>query len=396
MINTEINSFIEKINKNKIRVNQKNIKYHTISVFLDNDEFQITSLRNDVITYGRSADVDFVDSVYIDAKRRDFTINALYLDYEGNLIDPYNGYQDVINKNLKFVGNPIERIKEDYLRIFRYCRFFGRFSKFNNLQNSYNEVIKLVNNIKILSNKRVKDEFLKILLEKNLDISLSKMKDLELDKYIFVDIKNSPEIKIHSGFKNNSFVRIKYIKSLVIDIIKHEKLDLICVLIPHLYNIQRIEIIANRFELSKQKIKYLNFVKQIQNHNPSIDQKYLRTRSSKEKEIKILQLIWDFRVNFNFKNKSLFKNDRIPFNWYKLALFHILPIEILNKLNFFNLEWPSFPLKREEIKFMQPNLGTLEQNDLLYKLEEFWVKHNFKFSKQALLNFASKLLRRND
>jgi poly(A) polymerase len=396
VINTEINSFIEKINKNKIRVNQKNIKYHTISVFLDNDEFQITSLRKDLKTYGRSADVNFVDSVYIDAKRRDFTINALYLDYEGNLIDPYNGYQDVINKNLKFVGNPIERIKEDYLRIFRYCRFFGRFSKFNNLQNSYNEVIKLVNNIKILSNKRVKDEFLKILLEKNLDISLSKMKDLELDKYIFVDIKNSPEIKIHSGFKINSFVRIKYIKSLVIDIIKHEKLDLICVLIPHLYNIQRIEIIANRFELSKQKIKYLNFVKQIQNHNLSIDQKYLRTISSKKKEIKILQLIWDLRVNFNFKNKSLFKNDRIPFNWYKLALFHILPIEILNKLNFFNLEWPSFPLKREEIKFMQPNLGTLEQNDLLYKLEEFWVKHNFKFSKQALLNFASKLLRRND
>jgi len=222
------------------------------------------------------------------------------------------------------------------------------------------------------------------------------MKDLELDKYIFVDIKNSPEIKIHSGFKINSFVRIKYIKSLVIDIIKHEKLDLICVLIPHLYNIQRIQIIANRFELSKQKIKYLNFVKQIQNHNLSIDQKYLRTISSKKKEIKILQLIWDLRVNFNFKNKSLFKNDRIPFNWYKLALFHILPIEILNKLNFFNLEWPSFPLKREEIKFMQPNLGTLEQNDLLYKLEEFWVKHNFKFSKQALLNFASKLLRRND
>jgi tRNA nucleotidyltransferase/poly(A) polymerase len=124
VINTEINSFVEKINKNKIRVNQKNIKYHTISVFLDNDEFQITSLRNDLKTYGRSADVNFVDSVYIDAKRRDFTINALYLDYEGNLIDPYNGYQDIIDKNLKFIGSPIERLKEDYLRIFRYCRFF--------------------------------------------------------------------------------------------------------------------------------------------------------------------------------------------------------------------------------------------------------------------------------
>jgi len=396
VINTEINSFIEKINKNKIRVNQKNIKYHTISVFLDNDEFQITSLRNDLKTYGRSADVNFVDSVYIDAKRRDFTINALYLDYEGNLIDPYNGYQDIIDKNLKFIGSPIERLKEDYLRIFRYCRFFGTFSKFNNLQSSYNEVIKLVNNIKILSNKRVKDEFLKILLEKNFDLSLSKIKDLELDKYIFVDIKNTPEIKIHPGFKINSFCQIKHIKSLVIDIIQDEKLDLICVLIPHLYNIQKIEIIANRFELSKQKIKYLNFIKQIHNHDILIDQKYLKKISSKEKEIKVLQLIWDCRVNLNFRNKSLFKNDRIPFNWYKLALFHILPIEILDKLNFVDLAWPSFPLKREEIKFMEPNLGISEQNDLLYKSEEFWVKHNFKFSKQALLNFASNLLGRNN
>jgi hypothetical protein len=73
-----------------------------------------------------------------------------------------------------------------------------------------------------------------------------------------------------------------------------------------------------------------------------------------------------------------------------------LPIEILDKLNFVDLAWPSFPLKREEIKFMEPNLGTSEQNDLLYKSEEFWVKHNFKFSKQALLNFASNLLGRNN
>jgi hypothetical protein len=183
---------------------------------------------------------------------------------------------------------------------------------------------------------------------------------------------------------------------LVIDIIQDEKLDLICVLIPHLYNIQKIEIIANRFELSKQKIKYLNFIKQIHNHDILIDQKYLKKISSKEKEIKVLQLIWDCRVNLNFRNKSLFKNDRIPFNWYKLALFHILPIEILDKLNFVDLAWPSFPLKREEIKFMEPNIGTSEQNDLLYKSEEFWVKHNFKFSKQALLNFASNLLGRNN
>ena len=68
---------------------------------MDNTEYQITSLRKDIKTFGRSAVVGFVNSIGIDAKRRDFTINALYLDYEGNLVDPYDGYKDIINKRLE-------------------------------------------------------------------------------------------------------------------------------------------------------------------------------------------------------------------------------------------------------------------------------------------------------
>ncbi|NDG94196.1 MAG: hypothetical protein EBY55_13790, partial [Gammaproteobacteria bacterium] len=99
VINIDINSFVKKIDDKKIKVHKKNIKYHTITLILDNNEYQITSLRKDVKTFGRSAVVGFVNSISIDAKRRDFTINALYLDYEGNLVDPYDGYKDIINKN---------------------------------------------------------------------------------------------------------------------------------------------------------------------------------------------------------------------------------------------------------------------------------------------------------
>ena len=362
---------------------------------MDNNEYQITSLRKDVKTFGRSAVVGFVNSISIDAKRRDFTINALYLDYEGNLIDPYDGYNDIINKNLKFVGNPIERIKEDYLRLFRYCRFYGKYSRYDDLNKSRHQVLKLVNNIKILSDKRIIDEFLKILLEDNVDYCLAKMKELDLDKYIFINTQNNQRIRKHTGFKIKSFSKIKQIKLYAKEVLQYEKLDLNCVLIPHLYDLKLKDIIVDRFQFSKQKIKYLNFIKIIKNFNFFIDLNFFKQMTLKEKEIKILQFVWECRVKGDFNNKTIFKNDRIPFNWYKLALLHILPVKIIDQLDFNKLVWPTFPLSRQEIRLLEPGLNHQEENNLLYKSEEFWVKNDFKNSNKDLLNFVTKLSKRN-
>ena len=362
---------------------------------MDNNEYQITSLRKDFKTFGRYAVVGFVNSIGIDAKRRDFTINALYLDYEGNLVDPYDGYKDIINKNLKFIGNPIERIKEDYLRLFRYCRFYGKYSRFDDLHKSRNQLLKLVNNIKILSNKRIIDEFLKILLEDNVEFCLTKMKELGLDKYIFINAQNNQNIKKHPGFKIKSFSKIKQIKLYAKEVLQHEKLDLNCVLIPHLYDLKLKDIIVDRFQFSKQKIKYLNFIKIIKNFNFFIDLNFFKQMTLKEKEIKILQFVWECRVKGDFNNKTIFKNDRIPFNWYKLALLHILPVKIIDQLDFNKLVWPTFPLSRQEIRIIEPGLNHQEENNLLYKSEEFWVKNDFKNSNKDLLNFVTKLSKRN-
>ena len=89
VINIDINLFLENINKKNIKINATNIRYKTISIILNNKEYQITSFRKDLISFGRSAFVDFTHTLYEDAKRRDFTINALYLDEKGNLIDPF-------------------------------------------------------------------------------------------------------------------------------------------------------------------------------------------------------------------------------------------------------------------------------------------------------------------
>ncbi|HBO50132.1 MAG TPA: CCA tRNA nucleotidyltransferase, partial [Alphaproteobacteria bacterium] len=105
------------------------LKFGTIGVIIDNQALEVTSLRRDVVTDGRHAKVEFTDDWSVDASRRDLTINAVYADLYGNVFDYYNGINDLENGIVRFIGNPDERIKEDYLRIMRFFRFYSIFSK---------------------------------------------------------------------------------------------------------------------------------------------------------------------------------------------------------------------------------------------------------------------------
>ena len=107
--------------------------------------------------------MEFTDKIYIDAHRRDFSINAIYLNSSGEIFDPFNGLKDIKNKKLRFIGNPTTKIKEDYLRIIRFCRFYSIFPEKPISQLLQKQIKKQLNNISFLSNKRMKDEFTKIL-----------------------------------------------------------------------------------------------------------------------------------------------------------------------------------------------------------------------------------------
>ncbi|MGE4313215.1 MAG: CCA tRNA nucleotidyltransferase [Pseudobdellovibrionaceae bacterium] len=100
------------------------IGHGTVTAYLDDTHFEITSFREDVVTDGRHAKVSFTKDMKSDAQRRDFTVNALYLDKEGQLYDPTGqGLKDIEGQNLHFIGRAEERLREDYLRAYRYFRF---------------------------------------------------------------------------------------------------------------------------------------------------------------------------------------------------------------------------------------------------------------------------------
>ena len=97
-----------------------------MTVILDHEPYEITSLRIDVTTDGRHAEVEFTNDWLLDLERRDLTFNAMSMTFDGELIDPFNGFNDLKNGIVRFVGNINERIVEDYLRIHRYVRFVIR------------------------------------------------------------------------------------------------------------------------------------------------------------------------------------------------------------------------------------------------------------------------------
>lgn len=99
----------------------------TISVRLDSDLYEITSLRRDVECDGRHAQVEYTTDWDADLARRDLTINAMAQTFAGELIDPFGGRNDLAQNRVVFVGKPEDRMQEDYLRILRWIRFHGRF-----------------------------------------------------------------------------------------------------------------------------------------------------------------------------------------------------------------------------------------------------------------------------
>ena len=194
----------EALKNDNLSFYETGIEHGTITVVIDEHRFEITSLREDVKTDGRHAMVKFSTDWKKDALRRDFTINAIYCDMEGNLFDPFNAKKDLENGLVKFIGNPEQRIKEDYLRILRYVRFFLSYSNHKHDPNTLRIIKKNLYGISNLSKERLLDE-LKKYVKSHILTKLSKDKfSVELFEIIFPQIK---KIKIFSN--PNFFAKTK-------------------------------------------------------------------------------------------------------------------------------------------------------------------------------------------
>ena len=193
--NLEPKQVCEALKSSNINYYESGIDHGTITALEDKYKFEITTLRKDISTDGRHAKVKFSKDWKEDASRRDFTINSIYSDKDGNLFDPYNGKGDLENGIINFIGDKDKRIKEDYLRILRYLRFFLNYSKHPHTPENIRALKINIGGISKLSKERLLDELKKIIKIPTLEKLTKDKFSLDLILMIFPELKN---IKIFS------------------------------------------------------------------------------------------------------------------------------------------------------------------------------------------------------
>jgi poly(A) polymerase len=140
------------------------IEHGTITVVINGRPFEVTTLREDVETFGRKARVSFGRDWKKDAERRDFTINALSVARDGAVYDYTGGLDDLDKRRIRFIGDPAARIAEDYLRILRFFRFHAHYGEGLPDSKGYHACIAARAGLETLSRERVRAELLKLLL----------------------------------------------------------------------------------------------------------------------------------------------------------------------------------------------------------------------------------------
>lgn len=180
---------IRRLESARIKAIPTGIEHGTVTAISDGQSFEITTLRRDVTTDGRRATVAFTDDWKEDAARRDFTINALSADpLTGELFDYFDGIGDLERRHIRFIGDPLQRIAEDHLRILRFFRFHARFDGGEPDADALAACKARANDLMALSRERIADELLKLLALPDPSSTLAIMLDGSILKPVLPEI----------------------------------------------------------------------------------------------------------------------------------------------------------------------------------------------------------------
>ena len=337
----------EKLKNTDLKIIDTGIKHGTVTVLSDTKKIELTTLRKDVKTDGRHAEIEYTDDWQLDSERRDFTMNAIYMDINGKIFDPQNGIVDLKNKNVKFIGDPQKRIEEDYLRIIRFIRFKVMYDI--QLEKTTIEAIKHnLTGIKKISKERILDELLKILELKS-----------------FLKINESDHLK-----------------------------EIFLMIFPEF-------LYLNRLERLKKICKYSNINKDLllavlliddKNNDEYFSHKYNVSSKIKETLKKLSSNLIEVKKNKNFFDKDLIRNV------YFYGKEHLINLNIINfsinskiKIDEFskilNLVLKSnVPKLHVNGEYLKKN-GMKEGESLgkvLKKIESEWANNNFEISNQII------------
>ena len=333
----------EKLKNSVFKVIDTGIEHGSITIVLDKSKFEITTLRKDIKSDGRHAEISYTNNWEEDSKRRDFTINAIYLDRKGKIFDPQNGRIDLKEKNLKFIGNTSKRIQEDYLRIIRFIRFSIQYDSIYSDPKVIESIKLNLSGLKNLSKERIFNELSKILCLKNIAILL---KNIEL-KNIFSVI--FPELKYLN--------RLDKLKSLTESRLLSQNLEIILSILL-IDETDNFEYFCHKYKTSNKLKNYLSLI----------------ARNYKE-----------FNKERNFVKKYLKKNiyllgkdnikNLVNFIYCVDSKFSLKILEeIINNID--KVRIPDFPFNGQFLK----NQGVIDGKKIgsvLKELEKEWLENNF-------------------
>ncbi len=346
---------LKNLKKNKINTVTSGISHGTVIAIINKKKFEITSLRKDIKTDGRRAVVEYTKDWIIDSERRDFTINAISCDLNGKLYDYHNGINDLKLGKIKFIGDTEKRIKEDYLRILRYFRFYAYYGKKDLNKKDLLITSRFSKFLKKLSKERISSEFKKILscptCSKTLGIMnnkniLNKIFYGNINLYLIKKLENTDWIKSFQNFYNklvillldNKFFK-KNIKLLKLSNSENKYLE-------------KIFFYKKKFIFSNKKEDILKLV-------------YVHGRS----------LSIDLVILY-FLKKEINKNNKLNF------------IRTMNMIEKFKI--PIFPLEGKDILKLGfksgPQVGLILKN-----IENWWVNNQFKPSKKDCIKKIKQL-----
>ena len=334
------------LKKNNIKYLTTGKKFGTLTALVNGFKFEITSLRKDIITDGRHAKVEYTNNWKEDAERRDFTFNSIYANINGEIFDPFNGKNHLRSGKIFFIGDPDKRIKEDYLRILRYLRFFLSYSKKSHDKDLIRKLKLNLNGVSKLSKDRLLDELKKLIKAENLE-KLSKDKIcLELISLIFPELKNI-----------NIFSKLNSLKRQIVE--NSDFIFLISLMV--IDDTDNSDYFLYKFNISKKDEKRIKKISNFYKEKGGF-------KKFNEKDINEIFYYDGKQAVLDILNFKIIKSKKIDNSLIKLSKTYI------NKIK------PIIPIGASELmeKYKIPEGKQLGLK--LKLIEELWIKNNFKIS----------------
>jgi len=337
----------EKFKKTDFKIVDTGIKHGTVTLLSGQLKLELTTLRKDIQTDGRHAEVEYINDWQLDSERRDFTINAIYMNIDGKVFDPQMGTIDLKNNNVKFIGDPQKRIEEDYLRIIRFLRFKIMYE--SEVELTTIQAIKLnLNGIKQISKERILIELFKILDLKN-----------------FINLNNNKHLK-----------------------------DLFSLIFPEFDNLEklnRLKKICNHSQINRDILLAVLLISEKNDHE-YFSHKYSISNYTKDNLNLLAKDLTLIKENMDFFDKDLEKNI------YFSSKNHLINLNILNFVNNSKCKLKDFSEILQKILQSRTHLFPINGKYLIQNgmkegsalgkvlkiIEDDWIANDFKISKDRV------------